>query len=271
MAMPTLQSESSPPLVRVVGQYNHADFRDAIDLLHATATITTSATGLPELIVAAQSVPYAVSPGELQAIRREAPLAGIVGLMGTWCEGEMRTGRPWTGIERIYWYNFPGWWRRQLELRACSACPDWARGSDGIAGTLSRESDPRRNGLVVVATGTRETALAISDALQAAGYATVWQTLNGNRPVIQGAIAAIWDGGQLSHEEEVRLAEYCERQGRDNTPVIALLDFPRQDRCERARALGAAAVIGKPWLNSNLIAILNGVASILPVTCRRAA
>ena len=43
---------------------------------------------------------------------------------------------------------------------------------------------------------------------------------------------------------------------RSNAPVVALLDFPRRDRCEVARRAGAAAVLGKPWLNADLIATI---------------
>jgi AmiR/NasT family two-component response regulator len=42
----------------------------------------------------------------------------------------------------------------------------------------------------------------------------------------------------------------------DGAPVIALADFPRRDRCEAAHRAGAAAAIAKPWLNVDLLSVL---------------
>jgi AmiR/NasT family two-component response regulator len=42
---------------------------------------------------------------------------------------------------------------------------------------------------------------------------------------------------------------------------MALLDFPRRERLQQAIALGATAVLGKPWQNDALVATLE--------SCRR--
>ena len=65
--------------------------------------------------------------------------------------------------------------------------------------------------------------------------------------------AGIWDGGQLDDRELENLAAYCRRLRREDAPVAALLDFPRRDRCELAREAGAASVLGKPYLNEELL------------------
>ena len=52
------------------------------------------------------------------------PLARIVGLLGSWCEGEVRSGRPWPGAMRIYWHQWPGRWHAELD-RLRGACPIW--------------------------------------------------------------------------------------------------------------------------------------------------
>jgi AmiR/NasT family two-component response regulator len=48
---------------------------------------------------------------------------------------------------------------------------------------------------------------------------------------------------------------------RDGAAVVVLLDFPRRDRVDRAFKAGAAAVLGKPYLNSDLIATLEAIAA----------
>src|SRR5262245_6670790 len=125
---------STPPIVQLVGEIDHPDFDEAIGLLRAQSRLATNGITVgklfavnPELIVVAQSRPGMIAARQMDALRRPAPLAGVVALLGSWCEGETRTGRPWPGVERLYWYEFPAWWRRQLALRAKGCCPEWSR------------------------------------------------------------------------------------------------------------------------------------------------
>jgi hypothetical protein len=257
------------PRVQLVGQWDHADFHNSIELLRATAQLTTSPDRVTELLIVAQSMPYAISNSTIQNLRRVAPLAGVIGLLGSWCEGETRTGRPWPGIDRLFWYDFPAWWQRQLALRSAARCPDWAKPYDGAhANRIVCDSgrEPRRtgsqsirrrtSGLIVLSAALRDTAGALADVVQQAGYATVWQPPGRRMVAVRGARAGIWEGGQLSESEENSLAAFSEFLARDSAPVIALLDFPRSDRCVRAQELGAAAVLGKQWRNPNLLATI---------------
>jgi hypothetical protein len=248
------------PAVRLIGEVDHPDFREAVGLLCSDARTAVEAPA--ELIVVAQTRPDVLCSGELNQLRRAAPLAGLVALLGSWCEGETRTGRPWPGIQRLYWYEFPAWWHRQLQLRAANRCPDWARPS----GQQLRQSEPGRrrprSGLVVLRTPQRHNADALADALNQAGHSTAWQRHDRGPAQTRGALAGIWDGGQLSDAETASLAAFCAQMSRDNAPVVALLDFPRRDRVDRAYEAGAAAVLGKPYLNSDLLATIEAVALV---------
>ena len=51
----------------------------------------------------------------IDRIRTRAPLARLVGLLGSWCEGEVRSGQPWPGTIRIYAHQWPG--RAEQELK----------------------------------------------------------------------------------------------------------------------------------------------------------
>src|SRR5262245_27178576 len=111
------------PLVQICGDADYRDFGDAIALLRAEAKLNEAAGACPELIVVAQSRPGTFALDRVVSLRQRAPLAGVVGLLGSWCEGETRTGRTWPGVERLYWYEFPAWWRRQMALRVAESCP----------------------------------------------------------------------------------------------------------------------------------------------------
>jgi len=249
------------PSVLQVGDAEHAELHAALRLLRETSSLTVvdhaeqAAAALangppPELIVLAQRRPGTVRKGDLRNLERLAPLAGVVWLLGSWCEGQARTARPMDGIKRLYWYEFPSWWARQLVRRGAGRCPEWARPE----GERSDERGERTfRGLIAVSTADWESFAALADQLSQLGYAAVWQHPGGRPLTLSGVTAGIWDGGQLDEREETRLAAFCSQLARDAAPVAALLDFPREDRCRRALEIGAAAVLGKPWLQADLI------------------
>src|SRR5262249_2180123 len=114
-------------------------------------------------------------------------------------------------------------------------------------------------GLIVLRTPRRDNADALADALRTVGYATTWPRYNRTHTATRGALAAIWDGGQLSETEANDLTAFCTQMSRDGAPVISLLHFPRRDGVERAYKCGATAVIGKPWFNADLLATLESL------------
>jgi hypothetical protein len=235
------------PSVWLVGDSEHRDFAEAKALVQSTANV---GPGLPELILFAQSRPGVIRTREVERLRRSAPLAGVVALLGSWCEGETRTGRPAVGVPRLYWYEFPSWWRRQLRLRAAGQCPEWARADNcewriADCGLMS--------GRVVVETARWETTAAIRDVLRSIGAQAVWSRPASAKSLVNEVAAGIWEGGQLNDAETAQLAEFCARLAVHNAPVIALLDFPRRDRCVVAQQVGATAVLGKPWRNADLV------------------
>jgi hypothetical protein len=245
------------PNVWLVGDADHADFAEAVTLLRATASV---GPGLPELIVVAQSRPGTMRLREFERLRRSVPLAGVVSLCGSWCEGETRTGRPAAGVRRLYWYEFPSWWRRQIALRAAGQCPDWARVEGDFR--LQIAECGLMNKRIAVETSCWDTAAAIRDVLHSAGAETVWSWPERGTVNVEGVAAGIWEGGQLSDSEAKRLAAFCGRMAGVDAPVLALLDFPRRERCDVARAAGAVGVLGKPWGSGDLLGALgNAVAA----------
>ena len=195
--------------MQLVGAVDHPDFRTAIELIRAGSRPVRAGEVPPELVVVAQSRPGTVGDRELESLRRVAPLAGIVALLGSWCEGETRTGRPWPGVQRLYWYEFPAWWQRQMVLRAAGRCPDWARPGNSELSSCEPGSPRARHGLIILRTPHRDAAHALSDVFNQAGYCTAWQPPGRPRPFIRGAVAGVWDGAQLDVREAADLAMFC--------------------------------------------------------------
>jgi len=148
-------------------------------------------------------------------------------------------------------------------VRAAGHCPDWARQSAElrISDFGFRIAKEASRGFVAIDTVSRETYAVLADVLLRAGYVTVrWKSGQGGYG-FPGCLAGIWEGGQLDELEANKLAKFCEAVAETQTPVIALLDFPRRDRVDAALQLGAAAVLGKPWLNSDLVATLESLSN----------
>src|SRR5208283_5844085 len=71
----------------------------------------------PHGIVLLQACPDQFFAAAIDRLRRRSPLARIIAILGSWCEGESRSGRPLPGMIRMDWHQaavrirreFPHW------------------------------------------------------------------------------------------------------------------------------------------------------------------
>ena len=224
-------------LARVV---RAADFDAALSLLHESEEAI-------DLIVVAQAYPGQYAADRIDGLRRLAPLARVIGLLGSWCEGEVRSGRPWPGAIRVYWHQWPVRCRQELGLLNRGLASTWSlpptAGEEERA--LALAETPLRIGQGLVVIYSREFAMHdwLAATCRRAGYATVW--LRPSQSVrIEGAKALVFDGTECQGEE----LEELNRIGTTfrPAPILALLNFPRVEDCQRAHSAGASAVISKP-------------------------
>jgi hypothetical protein len=176
LALHTSRQDSGPASTRLLwtGVTEHIEFRELAMWLDRQATVTRlsdpqqAARHLraPEvtpydLILCGECRPGQFPQAVVEAIVQAAPLTPLVGLLGSWCEGETRSGHPWKGVPRLYWYELlpelasgirvspvpgrPRWpqWhlpRTATEAdRALSACPALDPGP--VSGVSSQQSD----------------------------------------------------------------------------------------------------------------------------------
>jgi hypothetical protein len=245
--------------ILVLGEVDRPEFsgvRSMLDSLGRTSCLAELETAqkaletgdiFADVIVIAQSFPGQFSHQDAERLRRLAPLGRIIGLMGTWCEGETRTGRSLPAAVRIYWHQWNARAGRELQGLIHGQCPSW-----GLPVTATEEerllisaaqTPPRGQGLVAIHAGGFAMGDWLSEACRKCGYSTVWLRPPNYTPV-ESAVAAIFNGSDLPGEEIEQLRRLANALGR--TPVIALLDFPRIEDQQRALAAGAAAVLSKP-------------------------
>ena len=251
--------------VLLVGNTDRREFRQARASLDASGRVLTAADAdsaagvledgeyVPDVTVVAQAFPGQFSAAQIDRLRRLAPLARVLALLGSWCEGEMRTGRPWPSVIRVYWHQWLPRWHQELSRLGRGLCPTW-----GLPVTATEEERllasatdplPEREGRIAIHSPRFEMEDWLSAACRRRGYATEW--LQPHRPVrAEGTTAAIFDGTDGDGAELrqlVRLAALL-----PGVPILALLDFPRIEDQDRLLGCGAAAVLAKPLLVDDL-------------------
>jgi hypothetical protein len=250
----------APPITWLIGPWDTAEFAvarpaitdaDTCDFATpdaATAALTAGAPP-PEVVLLAQPRPGHWPQSAVDALQVAAPLARIVIIAGTWCEGEPRTGRPLSGASRLYWHELPAWWRQSLARRERGFAPHWSqtRGAKALESGGAGVASPAKLLGQTIAVDAVDFAVfeALVDSLRPYGSAGVW-TPRGRGQLVD-AVAGIFDGSQLDPAESTELGRFCERFDRRPAPVIVLVDFPRAEHFDVLREASARALVGKPY------------------------
>lgn len=243
-----------PPLVAADLARAGAVVQRARDLPQVLALLTSDTEPLPELILLPESRPGIWSDRELDALRRAAPLARLVRISGSWCEGQNRSGRPPAGTIAMHWHQAAGRLQRELAEfdrggRGIFAAPLTATSEDLL---LASPQPPQRN--------LRDRLIAIHAprATQAEAWAALCGGLGYRAEIaapnaesrMNSADALLWDCDPRELAEGTRVQEFVRRSG--GAPVVAICGFPRPRDVEIARQNGVAAVLAKPLLMSDL-------------------
>lgn len=231
------------------------------------------ATANYELIVLAQSRPGEITAADCNRLRQRFPLAAIVSLAGSWCEGEMRSGTPLATACRLYWHQAGNRLRDDITRRATGRTPTWslpttssedervlarcaapARSLHNRSGDR-RATDGRSDRNTVALFGHEHRSIEfLVDACRAGGFEAIW--LGPGRTIEPGRVrAAIWDVTGLGDTAPTEMAEITRIVPTNR--VIALLGFPRWHDIQRAAQLGLAAVVSKPFVLDDLYRVLD--------------
>lgn len=252
--------------VLFLGDAGHRDFAESWDHLKAHAVVEHVASpeaacellnagqASPHLIVIAQQWPGQFCQEQIEALHRAAPLARLVALLGSWCEGETCSGRPWSGVPRIYWHEFKSrvfgggdtsnGWQRVWPLPRTATEPE-------RYDVACRSYTESRRGRVLIAAADMLTYEGIADACGQAGYTasrfSATECGSGS-PIVGG----IWDDSSDGAGRRIALRQFASQL--NPAPVVALLNFPRHLDYRNALLAGASLVCGKPFLWDELLA-----------------
>ncbi len=229
----------------------------------------------PELFLFACRFPGDLSATAVAQLQAAAPLTRSIVLLGSLCEGELRTGVPWPGVVRYYWHQWR--WRLAPALRRWRELADMPA-EDRQASfhfpwelPLTASEDERCLALLPPAVATPGKAPLIGvvghDAagvetlaavIRAAGFHAValppsaWRGEPRSSCKYPGLAACIWDGCGPLDRQRAELAAVVECFS--PLPVVAAVSFPRHDPLERAHRAGVSAVISKPYQRADVAA-----------------
>lgn len=251
--------------VLLIGDYPHRDFRDALAWLRAHTQLTVAA-GIgdaleqladgppPAAMIVAQAYPARFTAREIERLHAASPVSRLVALLGTWCEGELRSGRPWPGVARVYWHQWSSRFIAELTSRTPGRPTLWSLPRTAtVTDQLDQDarSDwPQGEGLIAIHTRWWTTFQSLGEACRLGGYATAWLS-PAQPPQLQGVSAVVWDADAWRRGSERTLQELVARY--HPARLVALLDFVRREDYDRALAVGATAVLGKPFLVPDLL------------------
>jgi hypothetical protein len=255
--------EGANEFLESVGQVHR--FLDAETAAHRLA----SGEIVSDLTVIVQSFPGEFSQQAIDRLRAAAPLSRMVALLGSWCEGEMRSGQPWPTVIRLYWHQGLGRIVREIQHLARGECPNWglpltateeerllaatpcrtgfqpvAKSRTGFQPVATDRKSVPHAGLIGIAARRSESFDWLSVACRQRGYATLWLR-EPPYPRVDGLSAIIFDGTDFQGNEIETFREIAIRY--PQAKRIVLMDFPRIEDRRRLRDSGAAAVLSKPF------------------------
>jgi hypothetical protein len=195
------------------------------------------------------------SAGQILELAERFPLACQTVLVSSWLEGETRSGQPWPGVQR--WYLDQAVARLQRRrARQNTGAARWippTQSSDELwqAETELQVHKLKGTALVVAEQGATQQYLA--ELFEAWGMQAVMhdpeQRVGCSRvaTIVYDAVAE-----RARSERHVQTLHGRHPEAR----LITLLNFPRPHEIARLKAAGATAVLGKPFLNNDLHALI---------------
>lgn len=252
------------PRVMYIGDRSCVEFRDPADWLQSrTESLFLPAVSPPAIlefdplaIVIAQAHPGVFRAADIELIHRTVPLAPLFALLGPWCEGEIRTGRPWAGVQRVYWHQWRPRFERFFFPEPAAGVP--RRLPKSAADTEQLFADSRRpkvQAMEVVVDCSPARLPSLVEAMSAVGFRAriaFAEPRESSRAHNSGLPSPVFllDVAQFG-EQGLRQLRCGDDRWRPRAIVVST-DFVRFHEAERWRESGASIVLARPWLLEDL-------------------
>jgi CheY-like chemotaxis protein len=203
----------------------------------------------PQWIGWAQARRGEFNSAEIERLHQTMPLVRMFTALGSWCEGELRTGSPWPGVPRLYWYDVAGWLERQWShsLFAPRTVTVAERALLETRAGLSKFS-----GHIVIESPNHAGFASLQTILESQGGTCHWAH---RRIPIESPDLLLWDCPRWPGAEALKSIRQRFALLADSPDPRwgALIGWPRWDEYQAAEQAGAAFVIAKPFSLDHLV------------------
>lgn len=240
-----------PPLrVGVLGDLGWHEFAEAAAWLQQHARLLPKRDiAACELIVLACARRGEFTASDVERLRSAAPLARIVALTGTWCEGPWRRACDLLpGVALVSWDRWNAWADANLRQLERSRATAWSRPAtttvDELADFWSVQPLSQNRGLILIDTANPENAEVLADVVRAGGFSAVWRSplVEGNFNSVRAIVCDLNDARKEALDRMGELSHHFSQR-----PILAVVDFARAEESAQILAAGAVAVVGKPF------------------------
>lgn len=255
--------------VLVTGDFWHQEFSKLIRMDCCSTTVQPIELACRELghattadlVVIAQSRRGIVSQNQAEKIVERFPDRPVVSLLGSWCEGEERSGSPIPGTIRIYWHQWNGrvagfLWALERNRLSSWQMPKICSLTDriqqeAVANTCWTNAKPP----IVISALTDDAFAMLADAVSGEQQDCVrFELLDGSEAAMQEPKVVLIDGNSLTANFHERVEEI--RAAYPASPLIGLLNFPRLQEQQLARSANLASIVSKPFQLADLRAAI---------------
>lgn len=242
--------------ILVTGEYSHKDFRGLLQSSCAFTMVPLKRVrhleGLFDLVIVAEAFPNQISSTEVEKLQVQFPLTPFVALLGSWCEGETRTGKPWPGVLRIYRHQWQGRFDHFLnQLRQNGAAiwhdPPTSSLADRILRMESAHAVGNNHSKIAGISASRAAPFEmLQDAFQTLAWKAVWLEMSQLKELDAAWVNLLcFDANQIGDELAARIAHWRQRFTTAQTIVVA--NFPRDNEIEFLRKRGVSKIVSKPF------------------------
>lgn len=246
----------SDPIILVTGDFWHSDFKSILAGFEVPVTLVpfekakTLADSSFDLVVIAQARRGQHCAEDVEALQASFSTTPIVALLGSWCEGETRSGVPWPGVPRVYWHQWEGQYQKFADQLSQYGISDWhAPRTSTIADRIARSraiDHPADIKCVAISAWTNQTHAMVADAINHFGWSNCWVERAVWNAETSSAVDAIVIEADTWSDALVNRVQWIQRQIPD-TPMVMVTNYPRRDELEVIKSTGISEVVSKPF------------------------
>ena len=257
--------------VLFTGDFWHSDFKSVLSQFEVPVTLVSfeKAKSLAasdfDLVVIAQARRGQHSETEVEELRTRFSTTPVVALLGSWCEGETRSGTPWPGVPRVYWHQWEGRYQKFVSQLEHHKITDWhAARTSTIADQVVKSQTidvPNPIQCIAISAWTNRQHAMVADAVNHFGWTSCWIERAAWNAETSSAIDAIVIEADSWSAELASRVKWVRRQVGD-CPIVLITNYPRQNNLEEIKAAGISEVVSKPFeLNALKTAVVSAFES----------